>query len=102
MRPLHRRAAAAAAGVVLATLSGTSLGASQLFKCIEGGRTVYQQQACSVSSQPEPAASAPRITAKASAAGGEPVPRGSAEAAPPGTRKVKPASPASAAPATPR
>jgi hypothetical protein len=91
MKPLQH-AIAAAAGALLAALSGASLGASQLFKCVEGGRTVYQQQACPVSSQPEPAASAARLAAKTAVAGND------VASAPP--RKLRSPSPASSAPAT--
>ena len=94
MSPLPRRVAALCAGALLALPCARPFAASQLFTCVEGGRTVYQQQACSVSSQPEVAASAPRATAKASAPAS-----GAASAAP---RKVKSSSPASSAPATPR
>jgi hypothetical protein len=75
--------------------------ASQLFKCVEGGRTVYQQQACSPSAQPEPApgtpakGSAPASMAKASA------PAGPATLVSQGKVKT-PSSPASSALATPR
>jgi hypothetical protein len=93
MRPLQHAFAAAAVGALLAALSGASFGASQLFKCVEGGRTVYQQQACPVSSQPEPAASsAARLAAKTAVAGSD------AASAP--ARKLRPPSLASSAPAT--
>ncbi|MEO8311082.1 MAG: hypothetical protein ABI520_07930 [Caldimonas sp.] len=92
--PLHCLRAVAAAALVAAS-GADALAGTQLFKCIDGGRTVYQQQACSVSSQPDGAASAPRIAAKASA------PLGDAVSAAP--RKLRsPASPASGVPATPR
>jgi uncharacterized iron-regulated membrane protein len=79
MRALGGTAAWAAAVLLLAPAS--AFAGSQLFKCVDGGRTIYQQQACSVS-EPE----APASAAKADAA-----------------RKVRQASvPASAAPATPR
>jgi hypothetical protein len=94
-----RRQLAVAAGLVLASLCEASLGGSQLFKCVEGGRTVYQQQACSVSSQPELAASAPRPQAKASAPAAAAAPALETVAA---TRRLKPPSPASAAIATSR
>ena len=95
MSPLLRRLAGVAAGALLAAPCANSFAASQLFKCVDGGRTVYQQQACSVSSQPDGAASAPRIGAKASA----PV----ADAAPAAPRRLRPStSPASAVPAKPR
>lgn len=84
------------AASALCSLAGAGTDAAattQMFKCVEGGRTVYQQQACSVSSQPEPA-SAPRAASKASAA---------ADPASAGALKVKRPSPAaSSAPATPR
>ena len=89
MTPLHRLVAAFAVGVFAATQGSTSFGAAQLFKCIDGGRTVYQQQACSVA-QPEPAASAPPAT------------RASADVASAAARKLRSASPASSAPATSR
>ena len=85
-------ALAAALALALATPKIATAGA-QLFKCVEGGRTVYQQQACPLSSQPE-GASAPRAAAKAS---------GPAEPALAAARKIKPSSstpPASAVPAT--
>ena len=79
----------------LAGLCGNAIAASKLFKCVEGGRTVYQQQACSPSAQPEVAASAPRATTKSSAPG--------ADAAPSAPHKLKaPSSPASTVPATRR
>ncbi|MEO5845804.1 MAG: hypothetical protein ABIQ33_13285 [Caldimonas sp.] len=92
--PRRRLSVVAAAALLAAPCIGAGAGA-QLFKCVDGGRTVYQQQACAVSTQPEVAASAPRIGAKASAA--------VADAAPVPTRKIRsPASPASSAPAKPR
>lgn len=95
MRPLLGRFAGAIAGAVLAAPCAGSFAASQLFKCVDGGRVVYQQQACPVSSQPDGAASAARIGAKASA------PMADASTAAP--RKLRSsASPASAVPATPR
>lgn len=93
MSPAHRRLVAALAGATAAALSGAGVAGSQLFKCVEGGRTVYQQQACPPSSQPEPAASAPNAAAKASAP---------ALATAADGRKVRSPSPASSAPATPR
>jgi hypothetical protein len=88
-----RRVAALFAAALLSLPCTTPFAASQLFKCIDGGRTVYQQQACSVSTQPEAAASAARPAPKASA----PI----ADASP-GPRTVRPSSPASGALATPR
>jgi hypothetical protein len=78
--------------LALATCAGPAGAASQLYKCVERGRTIYQQQACAVSPQEAPA-SAPGLTVHASAA---------SEPAPAGTGKVKRSSPASSAPATPR
>ena len=95
MKPLSRSIAAVAAATAFAWLCGAAFGASQLFKCVDGGRTVYQQQACPVSSQAEPASAAPRLAVRTSAAATE-----APASAPP--RKVKPTSPASSAPATPR
>lgn len=92
MRPLQRGVVAVAAATAFAWLGGAAFGASQLFKCVDGGRTVYQQQACPVSSQPEPASAPARLTARTGAASAE------AASAP---RKVKPSSPVSSAPATP-
>jgi hypothetical protein len=63
-----RRAAAAAAALALATLAGAAGAAPQMFKCVEGGRTVYQQQGCAVSAQAD-VTSAPRAAARASAGG---------------------------------
>jgi len=88
---LHRCRTAAAAAIALTTLRGAGFGASKLFKCIEGGRTVYQQQACSATA--EPAVSAPPPAAKASG-----VDAASAAARP----ALRPPSPASSASATSR
>jgi len=86
---------ALASALVLWALPNSAGAASQLFKCIEGGRTVYQQQACPVSAQSETAASAPRAAARADVA--------SAPAAASAAHKLKPVSrPASSVPATPR
>jgi hypothetical protein len=87
------RQLAAAAIVAVATASTAAGAASNMYKCIEGGRTVYQQQACAVHPDPEPAASAARAMTKASAV---------AEPAVAGERKVKRPSLPSSAPATPR
>ena len=94
MKALPRSIAAVAAATALAWPSGAAFGASQLFKCVDGGRTVYQQQACPLSSQAEPASAAPRLSARTGVASTE-----TAASAPP--RKVKPTSPASSGPATP-
>jgi hypothetical protein len=94
MKGLLGRFAAVAIGALLAAPCAEALAGTQLFKCVDGGRTVYQQQACSVSSQPDPAASAPRPGAKASGPAAETV----SSTAP---RKLRASSsPASAAPAT--
>jgi len=96
-----RHLAAAAAFALAAHAAGNAAAAAQMFKCVEGGRTVYQQQACSVSSQPDPAASAPHAASKASAAASKA--SAAADPASAGARKVKRPSPtASSAPATPR
>ena len=90
MRPTCAAAMSLALALAL-TASWSAAATPQLFKCIESGRTVYQQQACSVSSQIEPAASAPHASTKAS----EPATKVAA--------RVKPATaPASSAPATSR
>jgi hypothetical protein len=53
-RPYFALAAAA-----LATLADSGFAASQLlYKCVDGGRTIYQQQACPVSAVPDEPASA--------------------------------------------
>jgi hypothetical protein len=88
------RQLAAAAACALAAVAGEAGAATQMYKCVEGGRTVYQQQACSVSAAPELAASAPSVPAKASAA----TDPGSAAAA----KLRRPSPAASSAPAKPR
>ena len=89
---MSRALCATAASLLLAVASWSMAASPQLFKCVEGGRTVYQQQACPVTSQVEPAASGPTSMSKI--------------ASEPGTRvaaRLKPASPpASSAPATQR
>jgi hypothetical protein len=86
MKRRSRALFALAAASVLAALADSGFAASQLlYKCVDGGRTVYQQQACPVSATPDTPASAVQA-APASAAS---------------MQKVKSASPsASAAPAT--
>ena len=79
----------------LAGLCGNAFAASKLFKCVDGGRTVYQQQACSPSTQPDAASTVSPAMAKASAPGADP-----AASAPRRIRALP--SPASAALATPR
>ena len=49
-----------AAVLALAALAGPAGAASKMYKCVEGGRTIYQQQACAVSAQAEAPASAAR------------------------------------------
>ena len=93
MSPSSRRVAALLVGALLAAPCTAVVAASQLFKCVDGGRTVYQQQACSPSAQPEPVATAPHASAKASGPTTD-----TASIAP---RKIKaPSAAASAAPAT--
>ncbi len=95
MKARHRGLTALAVATIFAAPCGAAFGASQLFKCVEGGRTVYQQQACPASSQAEPAPGAPRVVARTVGASAEPA------SAPP-ARKVKPPSPSSSDSATPR
>jgi hypothetical protein len=79
--------AASLLALALAASAGPAFAGSQLFKCVDGGRTVYQQQACSVSTAVDPPASAVKADAASQAA----------------PRRLKPASAsASAAPATSR
>jgi len=95
MNPLPSRIAALLVGALLAGPCAGAFAASQLYKCVDGGRTVYQQQACSPSTQPESAASAAQATARVSAAVTDP-----AASAP---RRIRASSaPASSALATPR
>jgi hypothetical protein len=104
VKPLHRQLAALLVGASLAWPCAGAFAASQLFKCVDGGRTIYQQQACAPSTQPEVAASAPPVSAKPGAPGAmanTAAPLGEAVSVAP--RKLKASSsPASAAPATPR
>jgi uncharacterized iron-regulated membrane protein len=80
------RCHAASLALALAGIAAPAAAGSQLFKCVDGGRTVYQQQACPASTAAEPASAL-----KAEAA---------SQTAP---RKLKPPSAsASAAPATSR
>ena len=95
MSPLPRGIAALLLGASLAGPGAGAFAASQLYKCVDSGRTVYQQQACSPSTQPESAASAAQATVRASAAVTDP-----AASAP---RRIRASSaPASSALATPR
>ena len=79
----------AATGIVSLALGVDAASATtHMFKCIAGGRTIYQQQACPVDAEP---ASAPAAAAA------------SAVVASTAAHKFKPASrPASGVPATPR
>ena len=93
MTRTDRRLAAVLVGASLAWPCAGALAASQLHKCVDSGRTVYQQQACSPSAQAEPVTSAPHASAKASGPTTD-----TASIAP---RKIKaPSAAASAAPAT--
>jgi hypothetical protein len=78
-----------AAALALA-LGCDTFAATQMYKCVESGRTVYQQQACNPQPQAQTATSAARPASAASVA---------SSAAP---KKLKQPSPASSAPATPR
>jgi len=93
-----RRLAGLLVGASLAGPLAGAFAASQLHKCVDGGRTVYQQQACSPSAQPETPVS---VAAHPSAAAKASAPVAHAAATPPGKVKASP-SPASSAPATPR
>jgi hypothetical protein len=87
--------AAAVAAVTLAFVPQGGSAATQMFKCIVGNRTVYQQQGCPVTAETAPASGA---AASAGAAKAASAPREVAA-----TRRIRPAShPASAALATPR
>jgi len=70
-------------------IAGDAFAASQMYKCVENGRTVYQQQACNP--QPEPAASAARPAASAASdaasPAGKPLKRPSAASSAPATRR---------------
>ena len=95
--PSHALQALFLAGGLLAA-AHDSHAASQLFKCVDGGRTVYQQQACPSSAQSEPMASSPRALAKAEVAAASATAPASA-----GALRLRPASPAaSSVPAKPR
>jgi hypothetical protein len=94
MKRRSRTVAALAAAAALCAFAGQGHAASQLFKCVDGGRTVYQQQACPLSAQTEPMASSPRALAKADSASAP------ASAGAPRLRPVSLA--ASSAPAKPR
>ena len=74
---------------VAVAIAGDAFAASQMYKCVENGRTVYQQQACNP--QPEPAASAARPAASApsdaASPAGKPLKRPSAASSAPATRR---------------
>jgi hypothetical protein len=93
MHRLVARLAAATGLVALALGAPGASAATQMFKCIIGTRTVYQQQACPVEAQPAQAASA------ASSVAARPA---SAVANAAATRKLRPASHHASASATPR
>jgi hypothetical protein len=87
------RLVAATALATLALAGSGSFAATQMFKCIIGGRTVYQQQACPADAE------APKA-ATTTAASSPPASAAASSAAP---RKPKPGvTPASTVPATPR
>ena len=75
------------AATLALSLGGDAFAASQMYKCVENGRTVYQQQACNP--HPDAAASAAKGPASAASDASSP-------------RKLRRPSPASSAPATPR
>ncbi|HZW73762.1 MAG TPA: hypothetical protein VFF43_09455 [Caldimonas sp.] len=79
-----------AAALALAVASD-AFAAPQMYKCVENGRTVYQQQACNPQPQAEAAASAAHPASSAAS-----------DAHSAATKKVRRPSPASSAPATPR
>ncbi len=77
---------------LLAAAGGEAQAATKMFKCIVGGRTIYQQQACPTEAE------APKASAAAASA-----PAAAAASRPAGEHKARPPSrPASSAPATPR
>jgi len=77
------------AAMLALVLGSDAFAAPQMYKCVENGRTVYQQQACN----PQPEAAVPTAKAPASA------PAAASSAA---AKKLRRPSPASSAPATPR
>ncbi len=78
--------------LALGSSGGDAIGAVQMYKCIVGGRTVYQQQGCPVDAEPAASAAVPGKTAVGAGA--------------PASSNVKRVRPASAKPssasATPR
>jgi hypothetical protein len=84
-----------AAAVALA-LATDAFAASQMYKCVENGRTVYQQQACNP--QADPAASAARGAATTARPAASAAAASAASAATP----LRRSSPASSATATRR
>ena len=101
MNPLTRGIAALFVGASLGAPGAGAFAASQLHKCIDGGRTVYQQQACSASAQPETPVSVAAQPSAANAAAKASAPIAHAAAVAPAKVRASP-SPASSAPATPR
>ena len=85
-----RTAVGAIAAALLLAGSTGAFAAPQMYKCVENGRTVYQQQACN----PQPPAEAAASAARAAAA--------APSEAPAAAKKVRRPPPASSAPATPR
>ena len=79
------------AATLALSLSADAFAAPQMYKCVENGRTVYQQQACNP--QPQVESAAGTVHPPASAAS-------SASSAT--TTKLRRPSPASSVPATPR
>ena len=80
-------AARVAAALALA-LANDAFAASQMYKCVENGRTVYQQQACNP--QPDAAASAALPAASAASAAtsaAKPLRRSSPASSEPATRR---------------
>jgi hypothetical protein len=81
------RARFVVAAAALAALADSGFaGSPLLYKCVDGGRTVYQQQACPVSAVPEAPASAVKPAPAPAAA----------------MQQVKSAFPSASAPATSR
>jgi hypothetical protein len=78
------------AATLVVALGNDVFAASQMYKCVENGRTVYQQQACNPQAE---AASAAHAAPPASAA---------SDASSAAAKKVKRPSSPSSAPATPR
>ena len=104
---MNTRALAAArfaAALTIGIVATDASPAAQLFKCIEGGRTVYQQQGCPVTA--EPVASAPHAASQAAPdAAPQPASHAAARASAAGqgtSRRLKPPAAPSSAPAVHR